>query len=76
MIALKGKTCLNFPGALQKPDQNWDFIADNYLKGISSKHCLTAHASSKNSEGMWNLVDDEYMGQLIDQLKKSSNLMF
>ena len=45
MIALKGKTCLNFPGALQKPDQNWDFIADNYLRGTCSKHCLTAQAS-------------------------------
>ena len=58
------ETDIKYPGAIQRPNNFWEFISDNKLKGISKKHCITAHASSYFSNLLWE-SDDEYIEKIM-----------
>ena len=73
MMSIDKETNIKFPGAMQKPNIFWDFIVDNKLKGISSKNCITAHASGSFSEFLWEFNDDECKRIMIDELAKLVN---
>ncbi len=75
MMSIDKETNIKFPGAMQKPNIFWDFIVDNKLKGISSKNCITAHASGSFSEFLWEFNDDECKRIMIDELAKLVNLL-
>ncbi len=73
MMSIKKETNIKFPGAMQKPNRFWDFVADNKLKGISRKHCITAHASPSFSDSIWEFNDEKCMSIMLDELAKLVN---
>ena len=73
MMSIKKETNIKFPGAMQKPNKFWDFVADNKLKGISKKHCITAHASSSFSDSIWGFNDEKCASIMLDELAKIVN---
>ena len=73
MMSIKKETNIKFPGAMQKPNSFWDFVTDNKLKGISKKHCITAHASASFSDSIWEFNDEKCKSMMIDELAKLVN---
>ena len=73
MISIKKETNIKFPGAIQKPNKFWDFVADNKLKGISKKHCITAHASPSFSDSIWGFNDEKCKSIMLYELAKIVN---
>ena len=62
------------PGAYQMMDQDWDFVSDNKIKGISPNTCVTAHASNALSERLWNDDEAKIKDQLVDKIKNRFNI--
>ena len=56
LAVLDGESAVPAPGGLQNPDESLQFVADNYMKGISHIPALTLHFSPAFSEQHW---DDE-----------------
>ena len=73
MMSIKKETNIKFPGAMQKPNSFWDFVTDNKLKGISKKHCITAHASASFSDFIWEFNDEKCKSIMINELAKLVN---
>ena len=73
MMSIKKETNIKFPGAMQKPNSFWDFVTDNKIKGISNKHCITAHASASFSDFIWEFNDEKCKSIMIDELAKLVN---
>ncbi len=73
MMSIKKETNIKFPGAMQKPNSFWDFVTDNKIKGISKKHCITAHASASFSDFIWEFNDEKCKSIMIDELAKLVN---
>ena len=71
-MSIKKETNIKFPGAMQKPNSFWDFVTDNKIKGISKKHCITAHASASFSDFIWEF-NDEKLALMPDELAKLVN---
>ena len=73
MMSIKKETNIKFPGAMQKPNSFWDFVTDNKIKGISKKHCITAHASASFSDFIWEFNDGKCKSIMINELAKLVN---
>ena len=52
------------PGGIQNPDESLQFVADNYMKGISPIPALTLHFSPAFSEQHWD-VEPNALHQLL-----------
>jgi renalase len=71
LFRVEGDVNLPEPGALQRPEADLRWIADNQRKGISSEaRVITVHASGSVSQRLWNLADDEAL-QYIQQAFES-----
>ena len=73
MMSIKKETNIKFPGAMHKPNSFWNFVTDNQLKGISEKHCITAHASASFSDSIWEFNDEKCKSIMIDELAELVN---
>jgi len=56
LAVLDGESAVPAPGGVQNPNESLQFVADNYMKGISHIPALTLHFSAAFSEQHW---DDE-----------------
>jgi hypothetical protein len=56
LAVLDRESAVPAPGGVQNPNESLQFVADNYMKGISHVPALTLHFSSAYSEQHW---DDE-----------------
>ena len=56
LAVLDGESAVPAPGGVQNPSESLQFVADNYMKGISHIPALTLHFSPAFSEQHW---DDE-----------------
>ncbi|RMG83827.1 MAG: FAD-dependent oxidoreductase, partial [Chloroflexi bacterium] len=57
MFVVDGAVNLPEPGAIQRKDEDFSWIADNYSKGISSQHVVTLQANGRYSQQ--HFEDDE-----------------
>lgn len=70
LFRISGATTLPEPGAIQKPDAEITWIADNQMKGISPEECLvTVHASAKYSADNWTTNDADILEYLEAALR-------
>ncbi len=73
MMSIKKGTNIKFPGAIQNPNSLWDFVADNKIKGISKKNCITAHASASFSDIIWDFNEVKCKNIMLSELEKLVN---
>jgi renalase len=66
LTRLDGPPAIPPPGAVQAPDPDVAFIADNAAKGVSRSPAVTLHASASWSEVHWDEPVDALADQLIE----------
>ena len=73
MAVLDGPSGLSEPGAIDPVDGPIDWMADNFLKGISAVPAVTIHATPEFSRAQWDAPDEAITEALLDaaQLKSS-----
>ncbi len=54
------------PGAVQRPNDDVSFVADNAAKGVSATPALTLHASPAWSEAHWERDPADVLASLVD----------
>lgn len=64
IFSISGDRGLPAPGAVQRPEANIRWIADNRRKGISKSIVLTAQAGPTYSRQLWNATDEEVLSAL------------
>jgi renalase len=65
LAVLDGESAVPAPGGVQNPSESLQFVADNYMKGISHIPALTVHFSPAFSEQHWDDSPDELHQVLI-----------
>ncbi len=71
IFAIDGTNLLPDPGALQRPDQDFAWLADNQRKGISPDACvITVHASSQWSRAHYDWPEGEVLNALREELEQ------
>jgi len=58
-VAMKEKSRIPTPGAIQKPIESIHIICDNKQKGISTKHAVTIHCDPKFSDDHFESSEEE-----------------
>ncbi len=70
LFVVHGTTTLPEPGALQRPDQDISWIADNQRKGISpGARVITVHAGPEASAARWDDAEAAVLDWLEDGLQ-------
>ncbi|GAB4267289.1 MAG: FAD-dependent oxidoreductase [Candidatus Promineifilaceae bacterium] len=65
-----GRVALPSPGALQRPDHDFPFIADNQRKGISPRaRIITIHAHPRLATVLWDAPPKKQLAVLHDGLR-------
>lgn len=65
-----GRVVLPPPGALQRPDHDFPFIADNQRKGISPHaRIVTIHAHPRLAATLWDAPPEKQLAVLYDGLR-------
>lgn len=64
LAVLDGESAVPAPGGVQNPSESLQFVADNYMKGISHIPALTMHFSPTFSEQHWD-DDPHVLHQLL-----------
>ncbi len=67
LAALDRAPDVDAPGAVQDPNDDVAFVADNVAKGVSSQPAITLHASSSWSEQHWE-HDTAELSELLHEL--------
>ena len=65
MAVLDGPSGLPAPGAVDPTAGPIDWMADNYLKGISAVPAVTIHATAEFSRSYWDATDKEIADLLL-----------
>jgi predicted NAD/FAD-dependent oxidoreductase len=65
LATLDRPAILDFPGAVQRPNDDVSFVADNLAKGVSAAPALTLHASAAWSERHWAHDPADVMDSLV-----------
>ncbi len=55
LLTYTGKNSIAAPGGLQNPDDTFQFVADNMVKGVSAYPALTLNANPEFSRKNWDL---------------------
>lgn len=62
LFEVEGADEMPFPGAVQRPEQNITWVADNLRKGVSTtSRTITAHAGRDASQAYWSMNDAEVL---------------
>lgn len=70
LFLVDGNVNLPAPGALQRPDHDYSWIADNQRKGISpDARLITVHANAKLSWTFWDAPQGEQVEMLLAGLR-------
>ncbi|MEM7336008.1 MAG: FAD-dependent oxidoreductase [Chloroflexota bacterium] len=70
MFWIEGQVNLPEPGALQRPNHTFSWIANNQRKGISpDAQLITVHANEAKSWEIWDASQDEKVAELWDGLR-------
>ena len=75
MAILDGPSGLNEPGAVDPAGGPIDWIADNFLKGISAVPAVTIHATAEFSASNLDATDDEITDALFAAAGLAANLV-
>lgn len=68
LLQIEGEITLPPPGAIQRPDSDVAWIADNQAKGISAARIVTAHANPAASALRWAMSDGEIVAWMAAEL--------
>ncbi len=69
MFVVDGAVNLPEPGAIQRKDEDFAWIADNYSKGISSRHVVTLQANGRYSQQHFDDDEASIIATFTDVLK-------
>ena len=72
MAVLDGPSGLSEPGAVDPIEGPIDWMADNFLKGISAVPAVTIHATPEFSRAQWDASDDVITEALLDAARLES----
>jgi predicted NAD/FAD-dependent oxidoreductase len=75
MAVLDGPSGLAEPGAIDPVDGPIDWMADNYLKGISAVPAVTIHATPEFSRAQWDASDEVITEALLDAAQLESSVL-
>jgi predicted NAD/FAD-dependent oxidoreductase len=71
LFVITGDTRLPYPGALQRPDAEITWIADNQRKGISpGVRVITLHAGARLSQSLWDQSEASALQTLSAELSR------
>ena len=72
LAVLDGPSGLSEPGAVDPVEGPIDWMADNFLKGISAVPAVTIHATPEFSRAQWDASDEEITEALLDAAQLES----
>jgi predicted NAD/FAD-dependent oxidoreductase len=75
MAVLDGPSGLAEPGAVDPVDGPIDWMADNFLKGISAVPAVTIHATPEFSRAQWDAPDEAITEALLDAAQLESSVL-
>ena len=75
MAVLDGPSGLNEPGAVDPASGSIDWMADNFLKGISAVPAVTIHATPEFSRAQWDASDEAITAALLDEAQLESSVI-
>jgi predicted NAD/FAD-dependent oxidoreductase len=75
MAVLDGPSGLNEPGAVDPASGPIDWMADNFLKGISAVPAVTIHATPEFSRAQWDASDEAITASLLDAAQLESSVI-
>ena len=75
MAVLDGPSGLAKPGAVDPVDGPIDWMADNFLKGISAVPSVTIHATPEFSRAQWDAPDEAITEALLDAAQLESSVL-
>jgi hypothetical protein len=75
MAVLDGPSGLNEAGAVDPASGPIDWIADNFLKGISAVPAVTIHATPEFSRAQWDASDEAITASLLDAAQLESSVI-
>ena len=75
MAVLDGPSGLNEAGAVDPASGPIDWIADNFLKGISAVPAVTIHATPEFSRTQWDAPDEAITEALLDAAQLESSVL-
>ena len=75
MAVLDGPSGLAEPGAVDPVDGPIDWMADNFLKGISAVPAVTIHATPEFSRAQWDASDEVITQVLLDAAQLESSAL-
>ena len=75
MAVLDGPSGLAEPGAVDPVEGPIDWMADNFLKGISAVPAVTIHATPKFSRAQWDAPDEVITEALLDAAQLESSVI-
>jgi predicted NAD/FAD-dependent oxidoreductase len=75
MAVLDGPSGLNEPGAVDPASGPIDWMADNFLKGVSAVPAVTIHATPEFSRAQWDASDEAITAALLDAAQLESSVI-
>jgi renalase len=75
MAVLDGPSGLSEPGAVDPVEGPIDWMADNFLKGISAVPAVTIHATPEFSRAQWEASDEAITEALLDAAQLESSVL-
>ena len=75
MAVLDGPSGLNEAGAIDPTSGPTDWMADNFLKGISAVPAVTIHATPEFSRSHWDASDEAITAALLDAAQLESSVI-
>ena len=75
MAVLDGPSGLSEPGAVDPVEGPIDWMADNFLKGISAVPAVTIHATPEFSRTQWDAPDEAIAEALLDAAQLESSVL-
>jgi predicted NAD/FAD-dependent oxidoreductase len=75
MAVLDGPSGLNEPGAVDPASGSIDWMADNFLKGISAVPAVTIHATPEFSRAQWDASEEAITAALLDAAQLESSVI-
>ena len=75
MAVLDGRSGIAEPGAVDPVEGPIDWMADNFLKGISAVPAVTIHATPEFSRAQWDAPDEAITEALLDAAQLESSVL-
>ena len=75
MAVLDGRSGIAEPGAVDPVEGPIDWMADNFLKGISAVPAVTIHATPEFSRAEWDAPDEAITEALLDAAQLESSVL-